>query len=63
MLNTQKSRIESVSHSNHLFRKEVINSFRYLKSYELVQLHFWLKGRYNKEHGETIEDIFQFIAS
>ncbi len=62
MLKAQKSKIESVSHCEDLFKKEIINSFRYLKSYELIQLHFWLKGRYNKQHGEVINDIFQFIA-
>ena len=63
MLDHQKSMLEKVSHNKELFRKEIIKSFRWLKSYEIIQLHFWLKKNYNHSHGEVIRDIFQFIAA
>ena len=62
MLEHQKSILEQVSKDKDLFRKEVIKSFRWLKSYEILQLHFWLKKKYGNIHGEIIRDIFQFVA-
>ncbi|HBH47327.1 MAG TPA: hypothetical protein DDX98_01725 [Bacteroidales bacterium] len=63
MLEHQKSVLEKVSGDKELFRKEVIKSFRWLKSYEIIQLHFWLKKNYGQTHREIIEDIFQFVAA
>ena len=63
MLEHQKVIIEQVSHDKELFRKEVMKSFRWLKSYEIIQLHFWLKKEYGNSHGEIIRDIFQFVAA
>lgn len=62
MLDQQKTVIERASDNKELFRKEIVNSFRFLKSYELLQLHFWLKRKYNHQYGDVIRDIFQFIA-
>ena len=63
MLDHQKSMLEKVSHNKELFKKEIIKSFRWLKSYEIIQLHFWLKKNYGQSHGDVIRDIFQFIAA
>ena len=63
MLDHQKSVLDKVSNDKDLFRKEIIKSFRWLKSYEILQLHFWLKKNYNHKHADVIEDIFRFIAA
>lgn len=63
MLDHQKSILEKVSNDKDLFRKEIIKSFRWLKSYEIIQLHFWLKKNFSHSHGEIIQDIFRFIAA
>ena len=63
MLEHQKNILEQLSHDKELFRKEIIKSFRWLKSYEIIQLHFWLKKKYGNAHGEIIKDIFQFVAA
>jgi hypothetical protein len=63
MLDYQMSILKKVSYDKELFRKEIIKSFRWLKSYEIIQLHFWLKKNFEKSHGEIIRDIFQYIAA
>lgn len=63
MLELQKSILDEVSKDKYLFRKEVVKSFRLLKSYEIIQLHFWLKKKYGNIHGEIIRDIFVFVAA
>ena len=63
MLEHQKKLIEEISHDRIMFRKEIIKSFRWLKSYEIVQLHSWLKNVYGKSHGEIIKDVFEYIAA
>jgi hypothetical protein len=63
MLDHQKSVLEKVSSDRELFRKEIIKSFRWLKSYEILQLHFWLKRNYGRTHGDIIRDIFQYVAA
>ena len=63
MLEHQKKLIEEISHDRGLFRKEIIKSFRWLKSYEIVQLHNWLKQQFGKSHGEIINDVFEYIAA
>lgn len=63
MLEHQMSILEKVSEDKDLFRREIIKSFRWLKSYEIIQLHFWLKKNYSQSHGDVIRDIFRFIAA
>jgi hypothetical protein len=63
MLEHQKNLLEGISYDEELFRKEIIKSFRFLKSFEILQLHFWLKKNYGNSHGEIIKDIFQYIAA
>lgn len=58
MLDYQKLILEKVSYDKDIFRKEIIKSFRWLKSYEILQLHYWLKEKYGKSHGTIIRDIF-----
>lgn len=63
MLDHQKSILQNLSDDKDLFRKEIVKSFRWLKSYEIIQLHKWLKDNYGKTHKDVIEEIFQFIAA
>jgi hypothetical protein len=54
--------LEKVSYDKNLFKKEIIKSFRWLKSYEIILLHNWLKKNYGKTHGDVIRDVFEFIS-
>ena len=63
MLEHQKILLEQLSYDKHLFRKEIIKSFRWLKSYEIVQLYSWLRDRFGNTHGEVIQDVFEYIAA
>jgi hypothetical protein len=63
MLDHQKSILQNLSSDKDLFRKEIVKSFRWLKSYEIIQLHKWLKDNYGKTHKDVIEEIFEFIAA
>lgn len=63
MLEHQKILILRAANDKDLFRKEIVKSFRWLKSYEIIQLHRWLKAKFGKTHSEVIRDIFQFIAA
>ncbi len=63
MLEHQKSILIQLSDNKELFRKEIIKSFKWLKSYEILQLHQWLKNNYRATHGDIIKDIFQHIAA
>lgn len=63
MLDHQKSILVQLSGNKELFRKEIVKSFKWLKSYEILQLHQWLKENYMETHGDIIKDIFQHIAA
>jgi hypothetical protein len=63
MLDHQKSILDQLSGNKELFRKEIVKSFKWLKSYEILQLHQWLKENYKDTHGDVIKDIFQHIAA
>jgi len=63
MLEHQKSILEELSYDKELFRKEIVKSFKWLKSYEILQLHHWLKESFGQTHGDVIKDIFQYIAA
>lgn len=63
MLEHQKILLEQLSYDKGLFRKEIIKSFKWLKSYEIVQLYSWLKEQYGSTHGEVIRDVFEYIAA
>ena len=63
MLELQKLVLENLSTDRDLFRKEIIKSFQWLKSYEIYQLHKWLKDNYGITHKEEIIDAFEFIAA
>ncbi|MBN1118775.1 MAG: hypothetical protein JXA77_16305 [Bacteroidales bacterium] len=62
MLEHHKIILQRVSYDKNLFRKEIVKSFRWLKSYEIIELHQWLKKTYGRRHPEIIKDIFEFIA-
>ncbi len=63
MLELQKLVLQNVSDDKDLFKKEIVKSFKWLKSYEIYQLHKWLKENYGNTHKEVISDAFQYIAA
>ncbi len=63
MLEHQKTILEKVSDNKELFRKEIIKSFKWLKSYEILELHKWLQENFNTTHEEVIKSVFQYIAA
>jgi hypothetical protein len=63
MLEHQKKLLEQLSYDKELFRKEIIKSFRWLKSFEIIKLHAWLKQNYYSTHRDVIEDLFAYIAA
>jgi hypothetical protein len=62
MLDRQIKLLEKISYDKNLFKREIIKSFRWLKSYEIVLLHKWLKKNYGKTHSDVIRDVFEFIT-
>ena len=63
MLEHQKMVLKQLSHNKELFRKEILKSFRWLKSYEIIELHQWLKKNFSKTHNDVIRDVFEYIAA
>ncbi len=63
MLDHQKIILEQLSHDKELFRKEIIKSFKWLKSYEIIMLRKWLKENYSETHAEIIHEVFEYIAA
>jgi len=63
MLDHQKFILDQLAFDKDLFRKEILKSFQWLKSYEIIQLHRWLKDKYSKTHGDIIKNIFEYIAA
>ncbi len=63
MLDHQKSILEQLSYDKDLFRKEIVKSFRWLKSYEILKLHAWLTDKYGQSHSDVIKDVFQYIVA
>jgi hypothetical protein len=62
MLEHQKMLLEQLSYDKELFRKEIVKSFKWLKSYEIIMLYKWLKENYGRTHSEVIHEVFEFIA-
>jgi hypothetical protein len=63
MLDQQKIILNQLSYDKELFRREIIQSFKWLKSYEILQLHRWLKENFDKTHHDVIQEIFEYIAA
>lgn len=63
MLDHQKLILEQLSYDKELFRKEIVKSFRWLKSYEIISLHRWLKARYQRTHADVIQEVFEYITA
>ncbi len=63
MLEQRKELLKKSSHDAELFRQEIIQSFRWLKSYEIILLYSWLKQNYSKTHQKIIQDLFEYIAA
>ncbi len=51
-----------LSYDKELFRNEILRSFRWLKSYEIIKLHKWLKENFGKTHSDVIRQVFEYIA-
>lgn len=63
MLDHQKLLLQKLSHDKRLFRKEILKSFKWLRSYEILSLHRWLKENYGRTHSDVIHEVFEFIAA
>ncbi len=62
MLENQKRRLKQLSYDKELFRNEILRSFRWLKSYEIIKLHKWLQENFGKTHSDVIRQVFEYIA-
>lgn len=62
MLDHQKLLLQKLSHDKGLFRKEIVKSFKWLRSYEILSLHRWLKENYGRTHSDVIHEVFEFIV-
>jgi hypothetical protein len=63
MLDHQKIILEQLSHDKEMFRKEIIKSFKWLRSYEIIMLRKWLKENYSDTHADVIHEVFEYIAA
>ena len=63
MLDHQKIILEQLSHDKEMFRKEIIKSFKWLRSYEIIMLRKWLKENYSDTHADVIHEVFDYIAA
>lgn len=62
MFENQKRRLKQLSYDKELFRNEILRSFKWLKSYEIILLHKWLKENFGKTHSDVIRQVFEYIA-
>jgi hypothetical protein len=62
MLEHQKRILKQISYDRELFRKEIVKSFKWLKSYEIIMLHKWLKENFGRTHNDVIQEVFEYIA-
>lgn len=62
MLEHQKMVILNLAHDPDLFKKELLKSFAWLKSYELYKLYYWLKMNFDSNHDDIIRDVFEGIV-
>jgi hypothetical protein len=63
MLEHQKKILQKLSYDEKLFKREILKSFRWLKSYEIILLHEWLLVNFGKTHRNVINDVFEFITA
>jgi hypothetical protein len=63
MLDHQQIILNQISHDKELFRKEIVKSFKWLKSYEIIMLRRWLKENFYKTHADVIHEVFEDIAA
>lgn len=63
MLDHQKIILEKLSTDKEMFRKEIVKSFKWLKSYEILMLRRWLKESFGKTHADVIHEVFEYIAA
>jgi hypothetical protein len=63
MLDRQILILEKISYDKRLFKKEIIKSFGWLKSYEIILLRKWLIKNYGRTHADVISDVFEYISA
>ena len=63
MLEHQKLILVKLSHDREMFRKEIIKSFRWLKSCEIIRLRRWLKDNYGIKYSDIIREVFEYIPA
>lgn len=61
MLEHQKVLLEKLSYDRELFRKEIVKSFKWLKSSEITKLYKWLRVNFGNTHGDIIREAFEYI--
>ena len=57
MLEHQKLILENIYYDKELFEKELIKSYRWLKSYEIFELRNWLIKNFEPSHSELADSI------
>lgn len=63
MLEHQKLILKRTSDNKELFRKELMKSIKWLKSYEVYKLHSWVKNNYWDTHRDIIREVFDLIVA
>jgi hypothetical protein len=63
MLEHQKLVLENLSSDKDLFRKELLKSLGWLKSYEVFELYKWVKSKYYDRHKDVINDVFTSVRA
>ena len=61
MLEHQKTVLNNVYTDKNLFRKELVKSFNWLKTYEMLKLRKWVKDRFGDLYPDVIEDVYSFL--
>jgi len=59
ILEQQKILLQKSSHDKALFRKELIKSFQWLRSYEIFMLLRWVKEEYSDKYPDLIRELHQ----
>ncbi len=57
MLESCKTVLNGVKEDKYLFRKELIKSLAWLNPEEQKELSHWVKGNFQQQHADVIEEI------
>jgi hypothetical protein len=59
MLEQQMLVLSKSSANKEIFRKELLNSLAWLKTYDLFRLRKWVGEQYGKKYPEVISEAFE----